>query len=88
VNKSPNRFSDHEIDAVYRTIAERRDMRHFKSDPVDPETLQRLLLAAHHGPSVGFMQPWRFIRISDKALRNKLHQLTYQYGTGPQTTRR
>ncbi len=75
MSPSPNRFSDLEIDAVYRAIAERRDMRHFKPDPIDPETLQKLLLAAHHAPSVGFMQPWRFIRISDKTLRHKLHQL-------------
>ena len=64
-----HRFSDPEIAAVYRAIAERRDMRHFRPDPVDPALLQRLLWAAHHAPSVGFMQPWRFIRITDAGLR-------------------
>ena len=60
--------------AVYRAIFERRDMRHFAGGQVDPETLRRLLTAAHHAPSVGFMQPWRFIRVQDRALREKLHQ--------------
>ena len=70
-----HRFSDPEIAAVYRAIAERRDMRHFRPDPVDPALLQRLLWAAHHAPSVGFMQPWRFIRVTSRALRAQMHAL-------------
>lgn len=68
-----NAYPQADINAVYRAIRERRDMRHFKPDPVDPALLQRLLQAAHLAPSVGFMQPWRFIRISDTALRQQLH---------------
>jgi 5,6-dimethylbenzimidazole synthase len=67
------RFSDSDLAAVYRVIHERRDMRHFVPDPVDPAVLQRLLDAAHHAPSVGFMQPWRIARITDAALRRALH---------------
>ncbi|WP_442771278.1 5,6-dimethylbenzimidazole synthase [Zoogloea ramigera] len=70
-----HRFSDPEIAADYRAIAERRDMRHFRPDPVDPALLQRLLWAAHHAPSVGFMQPWRFIRVTSRALREQMHAL-------------
>lgn len=61
--------------AVYRVIAERRDMRHFRPDPVDPAVLRRLLWAAHHAPSVGYMQPWRFVRVTDAALRDGIHTL-------------
>lgn len=71
----PLRYSEPEIAAVYRAIAERRDMRHFKPDPVDPAVLARLLEAAHQAPSVGLMQPWRFIRITDEALRKQIHGL-------------
>ncbi|KZX59000.1 5,6-dimethylbenzimidazole synthase [Halioglobus sp. HI00S01] len=70
-----HRFSPAELAAVYRAIYERRDMRHFRSDPVDPAMLQRLLQAAHHGPSVGFMQPWRFLRVTQPALRQQIHAL-------------
>ena len=60
---------------MYRVIAERRDMRHFLNDPVPAEVLQRVLQAAHQAPSVGMMQPWRFIRISDSTLRTQVHSL-------------
>ena len=61
-------------DAIYRVMAQRRDMRHFTPGAqVVPEVLERLLLAAHAGPSVGFMQPWRFLRISDAGLRERIH---------------
>lgn len=68
-------FSQPEIDAVYRAMRERRDMRHFRRDPVDPTTLARLLAAAHTAPSVGLMQPWRFLRITDPELRERIHGL-------------
>jgi 5,6-dimethylbenzimidazole synthase len=68
-----NPFSESERAAVYRAIYERRDMRHFVPDPVDPATLRRLIEAAHHAPSVGYMQPWRIVRITDPALRSALH---------------
>jgi 5,6-dimethylbenzimidazole synthase len=73
-----HRYPDPDIAAVYRAIYERRDVRHFLPDPVDPEIFSRLLAAAHHAPSVGFMQPWRFLRISDSGLRKAIHKLVEQ----------
>lgn len=73
--KNPNAFSQSEIDAVYKAIYQRRDMRHFLPDPLDEELLLRLLSAAHAAPSVGFMQPWRFIRIQDSAVKHQLHDI-------------
>ncbi len=66
-------FSPAERAAVYRAIAERRDMRHFAGGTVAPELLARLLEAAHQAPSVGLMQPWRFIRITRPELRESIH---------------
>lgn len=68
-------FTDQEIAAIYRVVALRRDMRHFLPDPLDEELMERLLGAAHLAPSVGFMQPWRFIRVRDRELRNRIHAL-------------
>lgn len=73
-----NRFSNDDIAAVYRVIAERRDVRHFLSDPIDPDLMVRVLQAAHLAPSVGFMQPWRFIRIVDPARRQAVYELVEQ----------
>ena len=58
-------YSDAERAAIYRAIGERRDMRHFAGGEVAPELLGRLLAAAHQAPSVGLMQPWRFLRITE-----------------------
>ena len=72
---SPHRYPESDLAAVYRAIRERRDMRHFWSNPVDPVVLARLLAAAHQAPNVGLMQPWRFLRITDPALRQRIHAL-------------
>ena len=71
-------FPTEQRQGVYRAIAERRDMRHFLSDPVDPKILSRLLQAANNAGSVGLMQPWRFIRITDTGLRKKIYSLVEQ----------
>lgn len=68
-------FTPQEIATVYRVMAMRRDMRHFLPDPLDSALLERLLSAAHMAPSVGLMQPWRFIRIRDPALRASIYAL-------------
>ena len=74
----PHAFSKAEQAAVYRAIYERRDMRHFSGGSVPDDQLQRLLQAAHHAPSVGLMQPWRFIRVRSQPLRQALHALVEQ----------
>lgn len=67
-------FSEAERDAVYRCIHTRRDVRgQFLPDPIPDEVLARLLRAAHHAPSVGFMQPWDFIVVRDRAVRERVH---------------
>jgi 5,6-dimethylbenzimidazole synthase len=68
-------FTREEIDALYRVMAARRDMRHFSGEPIEPALLDRLLAAAHLAPSVGLMQPWRFIRVRDRELRVRIHAL-------------
>jgi 5,6-dimethylbenzimidazole synthase len=68
-------FTQQEIDTIYRVIAARRDMRHFRSEPLDEALVERLLGAAHLAPSVGLMQPWRFIRVRDSHLRSRIHDL-------------
>lgn len=75
MSTTDKKYSDAERAAIYRAIVERRDMRHFRPDPVDQTVLARLLEAAHHAPSVGLMQPWRFLRITDAALRTAIHAL-------------
>jgi len=69
-------YSDADRAAVYRVMSERRDMRHFTPNSAVPEdVLRRLLAAAHMAPSVGLMQPWRFLRITDPAMRTAIKEL-------------
>ncbi len=56
-------------DILYRIIESRRDVRAFRPDPVPEDVLRRILGAAHHAPSVGFMQPWNFIVVRDPATK-------------------
>ncbi|HZJ95367.1 MAG TPA: 5,6-dimethylbenzimidazole synthase [Thiopseudomonas sp.] len=70
----PNRpFTAEERAGLYRAIYERRDVRsQFLPDPIPQRVLARLLKAAHHAPSVGFMQPWDFILIDSLELRQQV----------------
>ncbi len=69
-------FSDLERTVLYKIMAARRDMRHFTPDcRIDDEVLTRIMEAAHLAPSVGLMQPWRFIHIKDKPLRETIATL-------------
>lgn len=66
-------FSDAERAGLYRAIYERRDVRsQFLPDPIPRPVLARLLRAAHHAPSVGFMQPWDFILIDSLEVRQQV----------------
>src|SRR5262249_28994796 len=65
-------FSEAERAAVYRAIFERRDCRRFLPDPIPDDLLLRLLAAAHHAPSVGFMQPWNFLLIRSAEVRRRV----------------
>ncbi len=72
--KQQEAITRQERDALYRVIFSRRDVRgQFLPDPVDDEVLSRILYAAHHAPSVGFMQPWNFIVIRSRDIREKIH---------------
>ncbi|MFP6869104.1 MAG: nitroreductase family protein, partial [Nitrospinota bacterium] len=51
---------------LYEAIYSRRDVRRFRQEPVADDVLYRILDAAHHAGSVGFMQPWNFILIREE----------------------
>lgn len=58
-------------DAIYTVMDARRDIRRYRPDPIPEEIIMRVLRAGHHGPSVGHSQPWRFIMITDDAIREQ-----------------
>jgi 5,6-dimethylbenzimidazole synthase len=73
---SASGFDERAREAVYRVIRERRDVRRgFLPEPMPDDLLLRLLEAAHSAPSVGLMQPWRFIVVRDLSVRQAVHKI-------------
>ncbi len=67
-------FPDDEREAVYRAIFSRRDVRsQYLPTPVPVSVLGRILNAAHHAPSVGFMQPWNFLVVESPEIKRRVH---------------
>lgn len=65
-------FRYEEKEAIYNVIFKRRDVRNFLPAPISTEIIERVLQAAHHAPSVGFMQPWNFILVNSIEMKERL----------------
>ena len=60
--------------AVYQAIFSRRDVRgQFLPAAVPDDVLSRIITAAHHAPSVGFMQPWNFLIVQSEQTKQRVH---------------
>lgn len=67
------KLNEQEREAVYKVIFSRRDVRgEFLPDMIPDDVLSRILTAAHHAPSVGFMQPWNFIVVRDPEVKRTI----------------
>ena len=76
IQASQHTFDANERASLYKTILNRRDVRgQFLPDEIPEDVLARVLVAAHHAPSVGFMQPWDFMLIKDQAVRGQVHNM-------------
>jgi 5,6-dimethylbenzimidazole synthase len=69
VKGAPPAFDERFRDTFLELVRWRRDVRHFRSDPVPPATIQELVDGASLAPSVGYSQPWRFATVEDLARR-------------------
>jgi len=66
-------FTEAEKRGLYKAIYERRDVRdRFLPAPIPDEVLHKLLDAAHHAGSVGFMQPWSFIVVRRPEVKERV----------------
>ena len=63
------------LDGLYDVIFSRRDVRsQFLPDAIPDEVLSHILYAAHHAPSVGYMQPWNFLVIKSDEVKQRIHR--------------
>lgn len=69
-------FTPEEAAVLQDIILHRRDVRgnRFVDRPVEPETIERIITAGLHAPSVGFSQPWEFVVITDKNVRQQIRE--------------
>ena len=74
MNKFNHQFSEIKKEGLYDAIYKRRDIREFLPDPVPQDVLVRVLDAAHHAGSVGLMQPWNFLIVRDRQVREEVYQ--------------
>ena len=73
--RSQNGFTAEQRAGLYHAIFNRRDVRgQFIADAVPDAVLARVLTAAHFAPSVGFMQPWSFLVVTDPAVKARIHE--------------
>jgi 5,6-dimethylbenzimidazole synthase len=69
-------FSAEDRQRLHAVMAARRDVRHFRPGGViAPAVRERLLRAIDVAPSVGLMQPWRFVRVTAAARRAQIARL-------------
>ncbi|MBN1409785.1 MAG: nitroreductase family protein [Spirochaetales bacterium] len=62
---------------IMEEISKRRSIRQFNSDPVDKEMLNRILEAGRLAPSAKNRQPWRFIVIKSKNVKDKVKEAAF-----------
>jgi len=60
----------------FDVVARQRACREFRADPIDDETIGRLLTAATFAPSAENKQPWEFIVVRDEATRGAIGELS------------
>jgi 5,6-dimethylbenzimidazole synthase len=67
-------FTPQEADVLQEIILHRRDVRgnRFVDKPLESSTIDQIITAGLHAPSVGFSQPWEFVVITDKDIRSQV----------------
>ncbi|MDB5137045.1 MAG: cob(II)yrinic acid a,c-diamide reductase [Mucilaginibacter sp.] len=67
-------FKQEEADLLLDIMVNRRDVRgnRFLERPVEDEKISQILFAAVNAPSVGFSQPWEFVLVKNKEIRQQI----------------
>lgn len=67
------KINESERNALYKVIHSRRDVRKdFLPTPIPDDVLNRIIMAGHHAPSVGFIQPWDFILVTEQKIKQQI----------------
>ena len=72
------KFTSDDAETLRQIMQWRRDVRHFRPDPVAPELIDKLAASMEMAPSVGNCRPWRVIRVQDPQRRGRIANLFAQ----------
>ena len=72
------KFTADDAATLQRIMQWRRDVRHFRSDPVAAGLIDKLAASMEMAPSVGNSRPWRVIRVQDPDRRHRIADLFAQ----------
>jgi coenzyme F420-0:L-glutamate ligase/coenzyme F420-1:gamma-L-glutamate ligase len=59
-------------DELHAFLRSRRSIRRYKPDPIPAPVIERILTTAIHSPSANNSQPWRFVVVTDPAVKTRL----------------
>ncbi len=66
-------------DDLLQLVKQRRSIRRFKPDPIPDDYVQRIVELARWAPSGFNTQPWEFIVVKNKELKDTIVQLVNEY---------
>lgn len=61
-------------EAFFTTLARRRSVREFSPEPVPLDVVRRCIHAAGQAPSGAHKQPWRFVLVTEPALKHAIRE--------------
>ena len=67
-------------DTLLQLAQKRRTIRRFRSDPVPVDYIRKIVDVARYAPSGFHTQPWEFVVVTEKDLREKIVSILEQYG--------
>ena len=72
------KFTPDDAQTLHQIMQWRRDVRHFRPDPVAPDLIDKLAASMDMAPSVGNCRPWRVMRVQDPDRRSRIADLFAQ----------
>lgn len=69
------------MENFHELLINRRSIRRYTDQPVDPEQVRLILEAALMSPSSKSVRPWQFVVVEDKEMLEKLSQCKANYAT-------
>jgi len=68
-----------EYEGLLQLVQTRRSIRNFKTDPVPDEYVEKIIEVARWAPSGGNSQPWEFIVVKDKVIKDRIVDIVIEH---------